>query len=375
MGRAGGSSTQRDVAFEGAERSAVVRARTRTTCGPGRRTSARRRSTPSDIMQGQSQQQAYDRGITIFSPDGRLYQVEYAPGGGENGTASVGVRAEDGVVLAADKRARSPLMEPESIEKLHKADDHVGVASAGHVADARQLIDFARRQAQINRLRYGEAIGIETLTKNITDHIQQYTQIGGARPFGVALIVGGIENGEPRLFETDPSGTPYEWQALSIGSDRATSATIWRRSTRGLSTDEAVALALDTLAQSNDGELSSPRALASPRSRSTTRSTRSDQPTDRVDPRRPRPARERERRGRSRRRGRRRRDGRRERRRRGVTRRRAVCGRTFRLLSFHCSTAGRESYAAGDRPTTRAEDGTHHRLFLGYRTDRRARVP
>jgi proteasome alpha subunit len=172
-------------------------------------------------MQGQAQQQAYDRGITIFSPDGRLYQVEYAREAVKRGTASVGVRTAGGVVLAADKRSRSPLMEPTSVEKIHKADDHVGIASAGHVADARQLIDFARRQAQVNRLRYGEAIGIETLTKEVTDHIQQYTQIGGARPFGVALLIGGIEGGEPRLYETDPSGTPYEWKAVSIGADRS----------------------------------------------------------------------------------------------------------------------------------------------------------
>ncbi|SDF02944.1 archaeal proteasome endopeptidase complex subunit alpha [Halorientalis regularis] len=171
-------------------------------------------------MQGQSQQQAYDRGITIFSPDGRLYQVEYAREAVKRGTASVGVRTEDGVVLAADTRVRSPLLERESVEKLHKIDDHIGIASAGHVADARQLIDFARRDAQVNQLRYGESIGVESLTKDITDQIQQYTQTGGARPFGVALIVGGIENGEPRLFETDPSGTPYEWQALAVGSDR-----------------------------------------------------------------------------------------------------------------------------------------------------------
>ena len=208
-------------------------------------------------MQGQSQQQAYDRGITIFSPDGRLYQVEYAREAVKRGTASVGIRAEDGVVLAADKRARSPLMEPASIEKLHKADGHVGIASAGHVADARQLIDFARQQAQVNRLRYGEAIGIENLTKTITDHIQQYTQIGGARPFGVALIVGGIENGEPRLFETDPSGTPYEWQALSIGSDRSDLRDYLESEyEEGLSIEEAIGLALDTLAESNDGDLS-----------------------------------------------------------------------------------------------------------------------
>ena len=204
-------------------------------------------------MQGQSQQQAYDRGTTIFSPDGRLYQVEYAREAVKRGTASVGIRAADGVVLAADKRARSPLMEPESIEKLHKADDHVGVASAGHVADARQLIDFARRQAQVNRLRYGEAVGIETLTKTITDHIQQYTQVGGARPFGVALIVGGVEAGEPRLFETDPSGTPYEWQALSIGSNRSDLRDYLETEyDPDISTDEAVALALDTLAETTD---------------------------------------------------------------------------------------------------------------------------
>jgi len=170
-------------------------------------------------MQG-NEQQAYDRGITIFSPDGRLYQVEYAREAVKRGTASVGVRTTDGVVLAADRHARSPLIERDSIEKIHEIDDHVGVASAGHVADARQLIDVARRQAQVNRLRYDEPASVESLTKEVTDYIQQYTQTGGARPFGVALLVAGIEDGEPRLFETDPSGTPYEWQAVAIGGSR-----------------------------------------------------------------------------------------------------------------------------------------------------------
>lgn len=172
-------------------------------------------------MQGQSQQQAYDRGITIFSPDGRLYQVEYAREAVKRGSASVGVRTADGVVLIADKRIRSPLLVGESVEKLHKADDHVGIASAGHVADARQLIDYARRYSQVNQLRYDEPIGVETLTKAVTDNIQQYTQVGGARPFGVALIIGGVEDGQPRLFETDPSGTPYEWKALAVGANRS----------------------------------------------------------------------------------------------------------------------------------------------------------
>ncbi|ERG99636.1 MAG: proteasome endopeptidase complex, archaeal, alpha subunit [Haloquadratum sp. J07HQX50] len=207
-------------------------------------------------MQGQAQQQAYDRGITIFSPDGRLYQVEYAREAVKRGTASLGVRTPEGVVLAADKRSRSELMEATSVEKIHKADDHAGIASAGHVADARQLIDFARRSAQVNRLRYGEAIGIETLTKDVTDHIQQFTQVGGARPFGVALLIGGIENGTPRLYETDPSGTPYEWKAVSIGADRSDLQDhLEENYSEELSLDEGISLALKTIAQSNDGEL------------------------------------------------------------------------------------------------------------------------
>ncbi|KAB1196682.1 MULTISPECIES: archaeal proteasome endopeptidase complex subunit alpha [Haloferax] len=204
-------------------------------------------------MQGQAQQQAYDRGITIFSPDGRLYQVEYAREAVKRGTASIGVRTPEGVVLAADKRSRSPLMEPTSVEKIHKADDHVGIASAGHVADARQLIDFARRQSQVNRLRYGEPIGIETLTKEVTDHIQQYTQVGGARPFGVALLIGGVENGTPRLYETDPSGTPYEWKAVAIGADRGDHQEHLEENYRDdLTLEEGIALALEAIASTNE---------------------------------------------------------------------------------------------------------------------------
>jgi len=108
-------------------------------------------------------------------------------------------------------------MVSESIEKLHKFDDHIGGASAGHVADARQLIDFARQRAQVNRLRFEEPISVETLAKEITDHIQESTQIGGTRPYGAALLIGGVDDDRPRLFETDPSGTPHEWAAVAIG--------------------------------------------------------------------------------------------------------------------------------------------------------------
>ncbi|MCT9095570.1 archaeal proteasome endopeptidase complex subunit alpha [Haloarchaeobius sp. HME9146] len=214
-------------------------------------------------MQGQSQQQAYDRGITIFSPDGRLYQVEYAREAVKRGSASVGVRTPDGVVLAAERRSRSPLMERDSVEKLHKVDDHIGLASAGHVADARQLIDVARREAQVNQLRYNESIGVETLTKAVTDHIQQYTQTGGARPFGVALLVGGVENGTPRLFETDPSGTPYEWKAIAIGGNREEiQSHLEDNYSEELGLEGGIDLAIEALATPGDEEGFPPEGLA-----------------------------------------------------------------------------------------------------------------
>ncbi len=203
-------------------------------------------------MQG-NQQQAYDRGITIFSPDGRLYQVEYAREAVSQGSAAVGVRTPDGVVIAADRQPRSPLIERASIEKVHDVDAHVTIGSAGHVADARQLIDFARRQAQVERLRYDQAIDIEALTKQVTDHIQQYTQTGGARPFGAALLVGGVTDGEPRLFETDPSGTPYEWRANAIGGGRDEAQQLLEDEYReDLDLDGGVTLALRALAETSD---------------------------------------------------------------------------------------------------------------------------
>ena len=204
-------------------------------------------------MQGQSQQQAYDRGITIFSPDGRLYQVEYAREAVAQGSAAVGVRTPDGVVIAADRQPRSPLIERDSIEKVHDVDEHVAIGSAGHVADARQLVDFARRQAQVERLRYDQAMDVEALTKQVTDHIQQYTQTGGARPFGAALLVGGVTDGEPRLFETDPSGTPYEWQANAIGGGRDEAQRLLEDEYReDADLDGGITLALRALAETSD---------------------------------------------------------------------------------------------------------------------------
>lgn len=202
-----------------------------------------------------SSQQAYDRAITIFSPDGRLYQVEYAREAVKRGTASVGIAVPDGVVLAAYKRLYSPLMESEDIEKIFKIDSHIGAASSGHVTDARQLIDILRREAQINRASYQEPIGVETVVRDLCDEMQRFTQMGGVRPFGVALIVGGIENGEPRVFETDPSGSFYEWKATAIGSgSQEIKELLEDEYDEMMGLDDAIALAIEAAGHSVDDE-------------------------------------------------------------------------------------------------------------------------
>jgi proteasome alpha subunit len=166
-------------------------------------------------MQG-NDQQAYDRGTTIFSPDGRLYQVEYAREAVTQGDPVVGVRGEDATVLAAHASRRSPLVEAGSVEKLHRVDDGVAVGSAGHAADARRLVDIVRRTAQEERLRYGESATVGALSTAVADHVQEFTQSGGARPYGTALLLGGYDEGS-RLFEVDPSGATREWGAGAVG--------------------------------------------------------------------------------------------------------------------------------------------------------------
>ena len=133
---------------------------------------------------------AYDKAATMFSPDGRLYQVEYASKIVEQGTTGVGVVFDGGVVLAADKSIQSKLVIPESIEKIFKIDDNIAVVSAGLVGDARRLVGIARRQAQDNKMVFSENIQVEVMAKEIAETKQAFTQYGGLRPLGDAVIIG-----------------------------------------------------------------------------------------------------------------------------------------------------------------------------------------
>jgi proteasome alpha subunit len=203
----------------------------------------------------QPDQQAYDRGSTIFSPDGRLYQVDYAREAVEQGGPTVGVRTTDSVVFASYGRPRSSLVVPESIEKLHDIDGRLGVATAGHVADGRRLVDYGREFAHEERLRYDEQPDVEAVSKALADFVQESTQVGGTRPFGAALLLGGVVD-TPRLYDVDPSGTPTEWRATAIGngSDSIREA-LEEEYEAGLDEHTGLRLALRALAK-GAGELS-----------------------------------------------------------------------------------------------------------------------
>ena len=162
-------------------------------------------------------QQGYDRAITVFSPDGRLYQVEYAIETVRRGTIAVGVKCKDGIVIAVEEKPRK-LQISENAQKIFQIDDHVGVAAAGYIPDARSQVDNARFFSQSNKMIYDESVEVETIAKHLADQCQQYTQYAGVRPYGVALILGGVVNSTPELYLTDPSGTYISYDAIAIGS-------------------------------------------------------------------------------------------------------------------------------------------------------------
>ncbi len=200
-------------------------------------------------MEMQPGQMAYDRAITVFSPDGRLFQVEYAREAVRRGATTAGVVYADGVVLIADRRIPNPkLAEPASLEKIHPIDEGIACATAGLVADARVLVDYARLSSQIHRVTYAESIGVELLVRRICDYKQQYTQYGGVRPFGTALLVGGYDDAGVHLFETEPSGSLTSFRAASTGGNRNAVVELFEQKYKpGLDRDAATLLALEGL--------------------------------------------------------------------------------------------------------------------------------
>jgi len=200
----------------------------------------------------------YDTSTSIFSPEGRIFAAEYAKKAVEQGATSIGILVNDGVILLAEKKVM-PLQEPDSVEKISKIDEHVAVATSGFMADARKLIQEARIKAQSYWLTYEEPVPAEAVAEHICDLKAQYTQGGGIRPYGVAMIIGSVDHdNSPRLFVTDPVGTYWGFLAAVIGRGSAAAGQFLEQNydkSKKQSLDEAINLALDSLRQATDTEL------------------------------------------------------------------------------------------------------------------------
>ncbi len=191
----------------------------------------------------------YDMAITQFSPEGRLFQVEYAIEAVRRGTTAVVCRNNQSVAFAVEKKS-SELQEVIGSEKIFKIDDHIGVAISGLTADARVLIDRARIQAQVNLLNYDEKISVKDSTLNICEYKQVFTQNAGVRPFGVSFLIAGIDADGPKLYLTDPSGAFWNYFAFAIGAN-ATEARAYLEEhyNEDMSDEELKLLPLKTLSE------------------------------------------------------------------------------------------------------------------------------
>lgn len=203
---------------------------------------------------------AYDRAITIFSPEGKLYQVEYAFEAVKKGWTSLGIRTRDAVILAAEKRRVVPLLDIDGVMKINVVDEHIGVTFAGMGSDGRILVDYARLVAARHRLIYGEPATVEYVVRAVSDIKQAYTQHGGVRPFGVALIFGGVDNGKTRLFRTEPGGQYFSYYAIAIGIGGESAESIIEKEYKyDMSFEDALSLAVKALLKSRIATSNEPK--------------------------------------------------------------------------------------------------------------------
>ncbi|MBI4149602.1 archaeal proteasome endopeptidase complex subunit alpha [Candidatus Woesearchaeota archaeon] len=190
----------------------------------------------------------YDRAITMFSPDGRLLQVEYAKKTVRQGSTAIAMTCKDGVLLVSDKRIVDVLVVPESVEKIWQVDDHIGVTAAGILSDARVLIERAQLRAQQHQVTYDGPIDVASIVKDIANLKQLTTQSGGYRPFGVALLIAGIDIDGPKLYETDPTGIYFRYKASVIGEGEVEVENILHKEYKeSMTVEECFELALSAL--------------------------------------------------------------------------------------------------------------------------------
>ena len=198
----------------------------------------------------------YDRGVNTFSPEGRLFQVEYAIEAVKLGSTAVGILTNEGVVLAVEKRLSSTLLEPSSVEKIMEIDTHIGAAVSGLIGDARTLIEHARVESQNHTFTFDEPMPVEALTQSVCDLALGFSQDKKkgeqkmSRPFGVALLMAGHDERGPQLYFSDPSGTYCHYKAKAIGAgSEGAQATLQDKYTDDMTFIQAENLAIEILKQ------------------------------------------------------------------------------------------------------------------------------
>lgn len=192
--------------------------------------------------------QQYDQASTIFSPDGRLYQVEYAREAVKKGSATMGFKWKDGILLLAHKPETSHLVNIKTFEKIYQIDDHIACAATGLIADGRHLVEIAREEAQWSKVRYNEPISIKELVRILCEYEHLYTRFDGVRPFGVVLLIGGIDGTGKHLFSTDPSGAYLGYKAVCEGKKSNDAMTHFTKNyNSNNSLNQVLELALQTL--------------------------------------------------------------------------------------------------------------------------------
>ncbi len=194
----------------------------------------------------------YDMTPTMYSPDGRIYQVEYAIETVKRGTLAIGVKCKDGVIIAVEENPRA-LQASNITQKIFQVDKHIWVAAAGYIPDARVQVDNARFFSQSNKLTYDEPVEVETVAKHLADQCHQFTQYSGVRPYGVALIIAGVDQKGGTIYVTDPSGTYVSYAAVAIGaSSEEVTEFLEKNYKSDITLEDGVALASAAINLKND---------------------------------------------------------------------------------------------------------------------------
>jgi len=213
----------------------------------------------------------YGFSLTTFSPSGKLVQIEYALHAVQGGATSVGIKASNGVVIATEKKLPTVLIDEDTLNKVSKITESAGLVYSGMGPDSRVLVKKARKIAQQYYLTYGETMPTAQLVREIASVMQEYTQSGGVRPFGVSLLLAGwdtesmpvhdlgiqtVNKGGPALYQIDPSGSYWAWKASAIGKNMINARTfLEKRFNEGIELEDAIHTAILTLKEGFEGQM------------------------------------------------------------------------------------------------------------------------